>query len=365
MMLPEALVVARQRGASDVVAREKFGVYFKVDGRNTDVLYAPQPASITDFLRSFDIDVNALEPKRRVWGFGLEHADFGRIRAQLAHDKLGLSLTARLIPSAPFPLDFFGFPRDVIESLSRAPRGLIIITGGTGSGKSSLWQSLSANVYSPQQRDQVILEDPCELLFNDRLIQQFEVGDHPLADVVSFAEGGRHSLRANSMVVILGEIRDTETARAALQLAESGALVIVTLHTPRTIDTPERLLAFFDGEERALARTQLAQTLYAVVGPRLARLREPLDDGRRRVMIVEYLPGDDDVRHAILQGDTKTMKDYLLGPPRRAQERDVQRPHLLEDAIADLLLHERITDDEAEALANDVTVAFDRRGAAA
>lgn len=362
-MIREALANARDKRATDVVVREVFGTYFKIDGDNTDILYPADPHAITRFLSDHGLDAESLVAQRRTWGFGIEDPRFGRVRAQLARDHLGYSLSMRLIPSSPFPLVFFGLPDDVVSSLTAAFRGLVLFVGEKGCGKSSLWQTLSSEIYAPQCRDQVILEDPIEMPFRHPLTQQFEVGDHDFAHLQSFAEGGRHSLRANSMVVIIGEIRDVETARAALQLAESGALVLATLHAPRTVDTPERLLAFFDAAERALARVQLAQTLYAIVGPRLARLTKPLEDGRRRTMVVEYLPGDDDVRHAILTADTKTLTDYLLGPPRTAVNRDIQRPHLLEDAIANLVYHQMVSDEEVRRIANDVQAVRDHCGA--
>lgn len=348
-----ALADGRGLEASDFVYRDAYGGYYKVHGNNTELRVGAEPGTIEAFLRSIHAErVIEVIAQQRSAGIGVSLDGIGRFRLQVASTRTGYAMTVRYIPTEPRPPAQFHVPGDVWHQLADAQRGLILVVGDRGDGKSSLWQSLVWYVYAHEGRDVISYEDPSELLFDHYLIQQCEIG----TDLRSFEEAELHSLRSVARVVVFGEIRDVATARAALRFAEAGALVIATLHARTTSATPERLFAFFPADERDLARIQLAQALHAIVSPRLARRA----DGRGRSMVIEYLPADDDVRRAIAYGDAKALRECVTNPHSEISQRSGHKPVLLEQALADMVGAATITRDEAERLALDRALLADR-----
>ncbi|TAM86536.1 hypothetical protein EPN42_13075 [bacterium] len=296
----------RARGASDLIMRAGLAAYYKIDGSNTESVAVPGGEDMLAFVREHaaaDSRMGLFEGKRAI-GFAAQHLDFGRVRVQAAIDLDGLSLTFRFIPRAIPQLASLGLPQAVVK-LGWAKGGLILITGPVGSGKSTLQAAFVQDILVPRGLDVITAEDPPEYLFRHERVRQYGVG----TELASFFEACLHELRCNAGAFILGEVRDHATAAAMLLAAETGALVIATLHTSRTVDAADRLLAFFPAHERDLARTQLSHTLVAVIGPRLVKKK---GGGRRAA--VELLPATPGVKLAIREANTKALEDIMDAP---------------------------------------------------
>lgn len=187
-----------------------------------------------------------------------------RVNVYRAGENLGLVL--RRLPDAPPRLDALGLP-PIFSSMAGLAEGLVVVVGATGSGKSTTLAALTATILETRPVHVITLEDPVENLFapGRGVVNQRELG----TDFPSFADGIRSALRQAPHVLLVGEARDRETVDAALGAAETGHLVLTTLHTADCSGALERLLAFFGPNEQALARQRLAGSLRYVVAQRL------------------------------------------------------------------------------------------------
>lgn len=203
--------------------------------------------------------------------------DFGfsigthRFRYNVYRDYAGYSGAARPLPSKSFRPEEIGISRQILRFVSETSRGLILVTGPTGSGKSSTICSLIDHLNQTRRLNILTIEDPIEYMFKPgmSIIQQREVGTH----VPDFAKSLRAAMRQNPDVIFVGEIRDLETAQAALQAADTGHLVFSTLHTQRVFATISRLIEIAPANKQSEVRSLLANTLTMVMGQRLLRKR--------------------------------------------------------------------------------------------
>jgi twitching motility protein PilT len=223
-----------------------------------------------------------------------------RFRINAFRQRGSISIVARLIPFAVLGIDELGLP-PVLTTLAEEERGLILLTGTTGSGKSTTLAAMIDHINRTRSRHIVTIEDPIEFLHSDRqsIINQREVG----MDTASFKRAMRRVLRQDPDVILIGEMRDEETVRAALSAAETGHLVMSTVHT---LDAPEsinRILDFFPPHEQPHARAMLAGTLRGVVSQRLVQT----PDGDGRVCVCEILRMTGRARDMILDPE-KTGK---------------------------------------------------------
>jgi twitching motility protein PilT len=205
-----------------------------------------------------------------------------RFRVNAFRQRGAISIAARVIPYAVRTVDELGLPA-VISTLADEERGLILLTGTTGSGKSTTLAAMIDQINETKARHIVTIEDPIEYLQTDRnsIINQREVG----MDTASFKRAMRRVLRQDPDVILIGEMRDEETVRAALSAAETGHLVLSTVHT---LDAPEsinRIIDFFPPHEQNQARAMLAGTVKGIVSQRLVRTV----DGEGRVAVCEIL----------------------------------------------------------------------------
>ncbi|CAM4422812.1 type IV pilus twitching motility protein PilT [Paenibacillus tarimensis] len=193
-----------------------------------------------------------------------------------------VSLAIRTIPLDIPTLSSLGLP-PVVETLAGKPHGLVLVTGPTGSGKSSTLAAMIDHINGTQKKHIVTLEDPVEFVHPNRLslIQQREVGQ----DTGSFASGLRAALRQDPDVILVGEMRDPETIGAAVTAAETGHLVLATLHTTDAPQTIDRIIDAFPAEQQAQVRGQLAAVLAGVISQRLL----PRPDGSGRCCAVEIM----------------------------------------------------------------------------
>ncbi|MBA5238549.1 type IV pilus twitching motility protein PilT [Pectobacterium aroidearum] len=225
--------------------------------------------------------------------------DGQRLRVNVFRQREGLSAALRIIPSVQPLLDGLHAP-PVLSTLLEKPNGLILITGATGSGKSTTLAAMIGALNDSSDRHVITLEDPIEFIHTSRrcLIQQREIGAHS----ASFAQALRAALREDPDVILLGELRDTETIRLALTAAETGHLVLSTLHTRSASQAVDRLIDVFPGEEKAYVRSQLSTCLQAVVTQRLL----PSAHGGR-IALYEVLTATAAVGNLIREGKTHQL----------------------------------------------------------
>jgi twitching motility protein PilT len=200
--------------------------------------------------------------ERRDWDFSHKIAGVGRYRVNAHFQRECIAICFRTIKSNVPPLDGLNLP-PVVKKLTELPRGLVLMTGPTGSGKSTTLASLIDRMNQSQSRHVITIEDPIEyeLVSNQCLIEQREFG----SDVPSFASGLKHALRQAPDVILVGEMRDLETTTAAISAAETGHLVLSTLHTQSASQTIERIIDIYPPEQQRYILSMLSNTLQAVV----------------------------------------------------------------------------------------------------
>ncbi|RLM19065.1 type IV pili twitching motility protein PilT [Brenneria alni] len=230
-------------------------------------------------------------------------ADGQRLRVNLFRQRLGLSAALRVIPSTHPSLTTLCAP-PILSELLEKPDGLILLTGATGSGKSTTLTAMITALNQRSHRHVITLEDPIEFIHTSRqcLIQQREIGQHS----TSFAQALRAALREDPDVILLGELRDTETIRLALTAAETGHLVLSTLHTRSAAQAVDRLVDVFPGDEKSFVRSQLAACLQAVIAQKLL----PMPQGGR-VALFEVLTATSAVSNLIREGKSHQLPSLI------------------------------------------------------
>ncbi len=214
--------------------------------------------------------------------FSYEVHGLSRFRVNAFRQRGNVSIALRVIPYQVRTIDDLGLP-EVIRKLASEQRGIVLLTGTTGSGKSTTLAAMIDEINSQWARHIITLEDPIEYLQHDKMsiINQREVGQ----DTESFGRAMRRVLRQDPDVILVGEMRDEETVRTALSAAETGHLVLSTLHTLDATETVNRIIDFFPPHLQQQARVMLASTLRGVVGQRLVQRT----GGQGRVAICEVL----------------------------------------------------------------------------
>jgi twitching motility protein PilT len=262
------LIAAKQVGASDLllVAGAPPSVY--VNTRMDSLGHEPFSASaLHDMVMAF------LDPKQRErlnqhrdLDFSIGHAQVGRCRINIHYQRRSLAVAVRFISSDIPDLEQLNLPSKLAE-LADLPRGMVLVTGPTGSGKSTTLAALVERINRRRRVHVITLEDPIEFAFTNRqsIIEQREVGD----DSPTFAEALRHVVRQKPDVILVGEMRDLETISAAVTAAETGHLVLASLHTNTAAQTIERIVDVFDSQRQQQIRVQLGATLKAIVGQSL------------------------------------------------------------------------------------------------
>ena len=231
--------------------------------------------------------------------------DLARFRVNAFRQRGSVSIVARVIPFTVKSVTELGLP-PVIETIADEERGLILLTGTTGSGKSTTLAAIINHINDTKARHIVTIEDPIEYLHRDRqsIINQREVG----MDTASFGRAMRRVLRQDPDVILIGEMRDEETVRTALSAAETGHLVLSTVHTLDAAESVNRIIDFFQPHEQSQARAMLAGTLKAVVSQRLVRTA----DHSSRVAVCEILRMTGRARDMILDPDqTDRLREVI------------------------------------------------------
>jgi twitching motility protein PilT len=265
--------------------------------------------------------------------FGFEFSEKGRFRTAVYQQRGMLSLTLRLIPQKLFGLEEIGLPK-IVETLLRRPRGMFLVTGPTGSGKTTTLAAMLNFINENYDKHIITVEDPIEYFHKHKksLISQREVG----IDVPSFAEALRRALRQDPDVILVGELRDLETIEAALRAAETGHLVFGTLHTSSAHGTVTRIVDQFPVDQQEQVRIQLADSLIAVLSQALM----PRQDVRGMVAAFEFLVVTNAVSNLI-------RENKVFRIPSTIQTGKKLGMQLLDDHLFELLKEGKISEEDA------------------
>ncbi|MFN0151460.1 MAG: type IV pilus twitching motility protein PilT [bacterium] len=275
--------------------------------------------------------------------FSYEIAGELRVRANVYEQHLGIAACFRLLPTQILSVDQLELPRDVLR-FTEIQKGLVVVTGPPGSGKSSTLAALIDHINTNQRKHIITIEDPIEFVHKNKksLVNQREVGRH----TSSFADALRAALREDPDIILVGEMRDRETIQLALTAAEVGQVVFGTLHTSSAAQTVNRIIDVFPADEQEQVRTVLADSLRGVVAQRL--LRRSDRDGR--IAAVELLFVTPAV--AALVRDKKTMQ--ILSAMQVGKKEGMM---LFEDAVLQLLRDGKITQETAGVRGRDASSA--------
>jgi len=222
--------------------------------------------------------------------------EMGRFRINAFKQTGRVSLSLRRIPNTVFTFEDLNLPAETLKKLCEAPRGLIIVTGTTGSGKSTTLATMINHINKRDARHVITIEDPVEYVFRDEksLIEQREVG----IDTKSFHEALKHVLRQSPDVIMIGEMRDRETMEVAVSAVETGHVVMSTLHTTNAAQTVERILNFFPAGQQEQLRMQLSLCIRGIISQRLLRRAS----GTGMLPAVEVMLSSPTVRKLIAEG---------------------------------------------------------------
>ena len=256
-----------------------------------------------------------------------------RFRVNVYFQRGSVGAAFRLIPEAIKTLEELGLPAS-LHTLAEKPRGLVLVTGPTGSGKSTTLASLIDEVNRTRAEHILTIEDPIEFVHRHKrcVVNQREIG----VDATSFAEALRAALRQDPDVILLGEMRDLETISTALTAAETGHLVFATLHTQSAPGTIDRVIDAFPAAQQDQIRIQLAATLEGIVTQALL----PTADGTGRVAALEVLFPDDAVRNLIRQAKVEQVYSVMQTGTAKGMQ-------TMEQSLAELTLRRVITIETA------------------
>ena len=228
----------------------------------------------------------------------------GRFRVNILRQRSSFMIVMRVIPFKVPTIGELTLP-PVLERIALVERGMVLVTGVTGSGKSSSMAAMISHINTNLEKHIVTLEEPIEFLHRDvrSSITQREIG----VDTETFRQGLKAALRQDPDVIVLGELRDAETVDTAMKAAETGHLLLATVHTPDAQSTIMRIVSMFPPEEQEVVRLRLAESLYAVVSQRLL----PRADGKGRAVACEVLINTPTIRDLILAQRVGEIREYM------------------------------------------------------
>lgn len=318
-MIDDVLRFAVLIGASDVHLTKGECVCFRIDGRICRVYEVEGGGDVAGWDERLkgglgdevmEVIVRELRKNcsRELNDFAYELDENKRFRVNIFKQRGSYAVAIRVLSPMVLTIEelFRGFPEVVkqIKGFTSLNHGIVLVTGPTGSGKSTTLAAMIDEINRTYYKHIITLEDPIEYvhLHNRCLVNQREIG----RDVKSFSEGLRDALREDPDVILVGEMRDLETVKIALQAAKTGHLVLSTLHTNNTSETVERILGMFSGDESALYRLDFAETLQGVVSQQLVRRK-----GGGRVAAVEILVASPAVRSYIREGKSHQIASSI------------------------------------------------------
>jgi twitching motility protein PilT len=338
--MEKIIKAAVERGASDLHIKAGDVFRARIDGKLVPLtkqrLTPDQTRAIALKLIGSDEDRGRIDKIKDFdcsWGV----PGVGRFRVNVLRQRSSFMIVMRVIPFTVPSIEALHLP-EVIKRIAESEQGLVLVTGVTGSGKTSTVAAMLNHINQNLHRHIVTIENPIEYLHRDLncSVTQREVG----VDTESFAVGLQAALRQDPDVVVISEMRDLETLDTAIKAAEMGILVISTLPTPDVVSTINRLISMFAAEEREIGRLRLSEALRAVVAQRLVTRR----DEKGRVAAVEVLVSTPAIR-STLQGADRIEEVT----PLMARGRDAHGMQTFEQSLDELLKQEAITAETSRA----------------
>jgi twitching motility protein PilT len=355
MTLQEFLKKIVEKGASDMHIKVSRPPLMRL--RGDLVPFENVPPLTNDDVRALIQSITTPEQQKKLQAekeldFSFYVDGLARFRGNVFHQRGLLSAVFRIIPTQIPTVQSLGLP-PVLSELVTRPQGLFLVTGPTGSGKTTTLASLVQFVNENFPKHIITLEDPIEFAYTDQkaAINQREIG----ADTSDFAQALRRALRQDPDVILMGELRDKETISTAITAAETGHLVLATLHTNDAKQSISRILDTFTGDAQAQVRIQLASALICIVSQRLIKKA----DGNGRVAAVEVLINTPSVRKLIEENKvgqiTKVMEDSA----------SFYKMQTFNQALFLLVKNKQISPEEAFAISenpNDLKIQFQTEG---
>ncbi|MEW6776229.1 MAG: type IV pilus twitching motility protein PilT [Bdellovibrionota bacterium] len=344
--LNKILAAGIKNGASDIHLKVGRAPMYRMDGMLREIkapkLAAEDTRSVAETLLKGHLsapDINALTE----FDSSYQLEGTGRFRLNIYRQRGTITLVLRVIPIEMPTFKGLGLP-PVMEKIAEQERGMILVTGITGSGKSSTLAAIIDHINTNQTSHILTLEDPIEFLHPDKMssVSQREVGQ----DSEDFSNGLRAALRQDPDVILVGEMRDFETIDIALKAAETGHLVLSTVHTTDAPSTIGRLIGVFPAEQQAGARLRIADALKAVISQRLVRRA----DGKGRVPAVEIMRSNLSIRECIKDPmKTSEMKGFI------ERGRDTEGTQTFDQHLTDLYRAKLISMEDAVAASSNPT----------
>ncbi|HEY5061034.1 MAG TPA: type IV pilus twitching motility protein PilT [Gemmatimonadaceae bacterium] len=342
--MDKIIKAAVDRGASDLHMKAGDMFRARINGKlvalSKQKLTPDQTRSIALHLMTNEDDKARLD-KILDYDCSWAAAGIGRFRVNIMRQRGSFSIIMRVIPWEVPTFEVLGLP-PVLASIAEAERGMILVTGVTGSGKSSTMAALINYINVRHSRHILTLENPIEFLHNDRAssVTQREIG----SDTADFKMGLRAALRQDPDVIMIGEMRDGETVDTAIKAAETGHLLMSTLHTPDAQSTILRIMAMFPPEEQDVIRIRLAESLYAVISQRLL----PTTSGNGRAVATEVMINTPTIKDVILEGTRIGMiRDYI------AEGREQYGMQTFDQCLTDLVQKGVVSFETAKAAASN------------
>ncbi len=307
MAIERIIKAAVERGASDVHIKADDVVRARIDGRlivlTKQSLTAEQTRAIALHLMSGEAERANIDTLRD-YDCSWASPGIGRFRVNIMRQRTSHSIVMRVIPATVPTFESLHLP-PVLNRIAHSERGMVLVTGVTGSGKSSTMAAFVQSINATHEKHILTLENPIEFLHSDlkSSVTQREVG----IDTDSFRMGLRAALRQDPDVILIGEMRDAETIDTAMKAAETGHLLISTLHTPDACSTIVRIMAMFPPDEQAVVRMRLSESLHAVVSQRLL----PRASGHGRVVASEVMVVTPTIRDLIAENRVSEVRDYI------------------------------------------------------
>ncbi|MBI2614080.1 MAG: PilT/PilU family type 4a pilus ATPase [Gemmatimonadetes bacterium] len=335
---------AVERGASDLHIKAGDVFRARIDGKLqplTKQRLTPEQTKAIALKLIPSEDDRKLIDKIRDYDCSWGAPGIGRFRVNILRQRSSFMIVMRVIPFEVPSIEKLRLPR-VLEKIAESERGMILVTGVTGSGKSSTMAAIVNQINATMNKHIVTLENPIEFLHRDAncSVTQREIS----VDTDSFASGLRAALRQDPDVILIGELRDAETIDTAMKAAETGHLLISTLHTPDATTTVSRIVAMFPAEEQEIARIRLADALQAVLSQRLL----PRADGKGRAAALEVMIVTSTIRDLIRDRNrVGEIRDYI------AEGKDQYGMQTFDQCLMDLVEAGDVTFEVARAAASN------------
>jgi twitching motility protein PilT len=333
-MIETLLQVAIKHHASDLHLRAGMPPLIRVHGRLRPLPENDETASDAEALLKILTEAQRQHfEQRHDLDFAYELPGVGRFRANFLQQRHGIGAVFRVIPNCLPSLEELALPQAVFN-LVRLEQGLVLVTGPTGSGKSTTLAAMIDHINQEYDKHIVTIEDPLEFIHPNKtsLVTQREVGTH----TSSFAAALRAALREDPDIILIGELRDLETMALAMTAAETGHVVFGTLHTRTAASTVDRLIDVFPPDQQGQIRLMLAETLKGVIAQQLLVCA----DGQGRIAAVEMLMGTTALSNLIREGKTYQIPSIIQTGRREGMQ-------TMDQAILELLRAKRITPQEA------------------